>query len=372
MIYFDHNATTPLDPLVLEAMQPFFSTLYGNPSSLHRHGRAARTAIELARQQVAELVNTQPEHVIFTSGGTEANNLAILGAYSALETGDMLFGATEHPSVNDVFKHLSELGSTVKKMPVDSNGQLIVDEFESIMTAKSRFVSVMQANNETGVIQDIPKLAEFCSAKNIVIHTDAVQSCGKIAVDFPALGVDLMSLSAHKIYGPKGIGALIVNKKSGLTPLFYGGGQESGIRPGTENTAAIVGFGKAAELAKQRLISRADYLLNLRGALEDGIKRISGLSIVAETAERLPNTCQIVIDNVDGEMLLMQLDKQSIAVSSGSACSSNSKEPSPVLKAMGYTDKLALSAIRISLGEQNTTDEVAKFVASLDDIITNP
>jgi len=368
MIYFDHNATTPLDPQVLEAMRPFLTTFYGNPSSLHRHGRAVKTAIEQARQQVAALVNVNPDQIVFTSGGTEANNLAITAAKCSKKHA-VLMGATEHPSVIEPIKQLALHGFQAQQVAVDSNGIISTDALSEYIKPSTGLISIMQANNETGVIQNIAPLAALAQEKGVIFHTDAVQSCGKLAVDFDALNVNLMTLSAHKIYGPKGMGALVHDNKTELTPLVYGGGQEAGLRPGTENIAGIIGFGKAAELALQLRTSRAEHLLSLRERLEQSIADINGVVIAGASVERLPNTSQILMNNVDGEMLLMQLDQKSIAVSSGSACSSNSKQPSSVLTAMAYEDKLALSAIRVSFGQQNTLDEVDSFVATLKGII---
>jgi len=361
MIYFDHNATTPIHPEVLEAMMPFLTSLYGNPSSLHRHGRAVNTALEQARFQVANLVNVSADQVIFTSGGTEANNLAILGAANTQKP-HILLGSTEHPSVLDTVASLNNKGFDATALPVNSNGLLLEETLLANMKPNTGFISLMLANNESGVIQDISALSHSIRDKNVVFHTDAVQAVGKLNVDFNQLGVNLMSLSAHKVYGPKGVGALIHDKNTPLSALLHGGGQENGFRPGTENVASIIGFGKAAELAKQQLDARTQHLKSLQSALEQGLQDIAGLTIVANEVTRLPNTSQILMENIDGEMLLMQLDQQSVAVSSGSACSSNSKIPSAVLTAMGYADKLALSAIRISLGEQNTLDEVNTFV----------
>ena len=370
MIYFDHNATTPIDPLVVEAMQPFLMGFYGNPSSLHRHGRLAKTAVEQARQHVASLINVQPEQVIFTSGGTEANNLALTAATNT-QYKHVLVGATEHPSVIECCRNYLSASCSVDVLDVDEGGLLTPDYLQSCITADTGLISVMHANNETGVIQGIQTLAELVKDKPTVFHTDAVQSLGKLEVDFNAMGVNLMTLSSHKIYGPKGVGALIHDNQTTLSPMLYGGSQELGFRTGTENVAGIVGFGKAAELAKQHLAERAKHLAALQKELEQGISNIKGLTIAGIQSERLPNTTQILMDNVDGEMLLMQLDKQSIAVSSGSACSSNSKKPSPVLKAMGYNDKLALSAIRVSLGQQNTHEEVQEFISVLKSIINS-
>jgi len=364
MIYFDHNATTPVDAEVLDAMLPFLTNLYGNPSSLHRHGRAVNTALEQARFQVASLVNVSADQVIFTSGGTEANNLAILGSANNQKS-HLLFGSTEHPSVLDTVASLKNKGFDTAALTVNNQGLISEEALLEAITADTGFMSIMLANNESGVIQDISALSHSVDQENIVFHTDAVQAIGKINVDFNQLGVNLMSLSAHKVYGPKGVGALIHDKKTPLSALLHGGGQENGSRPGTENVASIIGFGKAAELAKQQLDARAQHLRSLQTALEEGLRHVPGLSIVANEVGRLPNTSQILLENIDGEMLLMQLDQQSVAVSAGSACSSNSKKPSPVLSAMGYADSLAMSAIRISLGQQNTLDEVNAFVAKL-------
>ena len=361
MIYLDHNATTPINPEVLDAMMPFLSSLYGNPSSLHRHGRAVNTALEQARFQVANLVNVSADQVVFTSGGTEANNLAILGAAN-IEKPHVLYGSTEHPSVLETVLSLRGKGFDTQALPVNHEGLLSEETLLTHLKTNTGFVSVMLANNESGVIQDISALSKSIDSKDIIFHTDAVQGIGKLTVDFNQLGVNLMSLSAHKIYGPKGVGALIHDNRTPISALLHGGGQENGFRPGTENIASIIGFGKAAELAKQQLDTRNQHVRSLQTSLEEGLKSIEGLTIVASETARLPNTSQVLLENIDGEMLLMQLDQQSVAVSSGSACSSNSKKPSTVLTAMGYADKLALSAIRISLGEQNTLNEVNSFV----------
>jgi cysteine desulfurase len=371
MIYFDNNATTPIDPLVFEAMQPFLTTFYGNPSSLHRHGRVVKTAIEQARQQVASLVNVSADQVIFTSGGTEANNLCLSAAICSGKQ-NILLGATEHPSVSEQVRYLSNTGFMFDELGVDNKGLIAKDVLGASINADTGLISIMHSNNETGVIQNISELAELANEKGIAFHTDAVQSIGKVPVDFNALNVNLMSLSGHKVNAPKGVGAVIHDKRTLLTPLLHGGGQEAGLRPGTENVAAIVGFGKAAELAQQELEQRSKHLLNLQLVLEKELRLVNGLTVVASSVERLPNTSQILMDNIDGEMLLMQLDQKGVAISSGSACSSNSKLPSTVLKAMGFSDSLALSAIRVSLGHQNTQQEVLDFVTALKSIVNQP
>lgn len=369
MIYLDHNATTPIDPRVLDAMQPYLSTFYGNPSSLHRHGRAVRTAVETAREQVAQLVGVHSSQVIFTSGGTESNNLAFATASQSCRPGDLLIGATEHPAVLEPAQALADQGWRLIQVPVDSLGQIDADQFQSLLTLETRFVSIMHANNETGVIQNLAALTGQVGDRDILIHADAVQSAGKIDARFDELGVHMMSLSAHKIYGPKGVGGLVFDKSVDLHPLQRGGGQEMAIRAGTENTAGIVGFGLAAELARTEMSERAEHLYTLRTELEAQIVQIPGVEIVAQSANRLPNTVQIICPGTDGEMLLMQLDQKGIAVSSGSACSSNNRAPSPVLTAMGYDRNAALSALRISLGQQNTLEQMNQFCEALRAIV---
>jgi cysteine desulfurase len=369
MIYLDHNATTPVDPRVLEAMLPYLKSFYGNASGLYRLGRLSRTAIDTARNQVAELVGVTANQVIFTSGGTEANNLAL--ASLEPEAG-LAVSAIEHPSILEPAERLQQLGHPLSLVGVDHDGLIRQDALDEVLRArKTALVSLMLANNETGVIQDIARHAEKLRAQNIALHTDAVQAAGKVPVDFNRLGVQLMSLSSHKIYGPKGAGALVFAKGARLSPLLRGGGQEQDYRAGTENVAAIVGFGKAAELARAELAQRSEHLAGLKTRLEAGLRLIPGLRIFSENALRLPNTVQFGLPNIDGEMLLMKLDRQGVAVSSGSACASGGKEPSYVLTAMGVDPVLARSALRISLGISNTPDEITQFIELLKTLV-NP
>ena len=362
MIYFDYNATTPLDERVLAVMLPFLTHFYGNPSSLYRHGRLARSAIDTAREQVAALVDAPAAQIIFTSGGTEANNLAL--ATLPLQ-GRLAISALEHPSITQPAQRLKSLGTPLDIIAVDSNGLIGTEAVTAIIDRQPALVSIMLANNETGIIQDLVPLVEQLTAHNIAVHTDAVQALAKISVSFRQTGVQLMSLSSHKIYGPKGCGALVYDKGTTITPLLSGGGQEQGLRAGTENVAAIVGFGKAAELAKAELVTRNTQLAKLRQLLEDGLSTINGLIIFAQTAQRLPNTVQFGLLGLDGEMLLMKLDQKGIAVSSGSACASGGSLPSPVLLAMGVDETLAKSAIRVSLGVNNTEAEITEFINQL-------
>jgi cysteine desulfurase len=368
MIYLDHNATTPLDKRVLDAMLPYLSTFYGNPSSLYRAGRVVRSAIEIAREQVAALVGVQATQVIFTSGGTEANNLAIKGFSESSATGNIAVSAIEHPSILDTAKVLKTKGWTVDQIQVNERGLIDWSSLETISNKPLKLVSVMLANNETGAIQAVAELAERLKQKTI-IHADAVQAVGKMAVDFASLNIDLMTLSSHKIYGPKGAGALILDKAITLEPLVTGGGQESGYRAGTENVAAIIGFGKAAEITLSELDTRIEHLAKLQKQLELGLNEIAGITIFSQQAERLVNTTQFSIPNTDGEMLLMQLDKKGFAISSGSACASGGGQPSHVLIAMGVDQPVAKSAIRVSLGQGNTEQDINQFVSVLKTVI---
>ncbi len=337
-------------------MAPYLGGMYGNPSSLHRLGRMARSAIDSARGQVAELVDCLPEQVVFTSGGTEANALALHNA------GERAFiSAIEHPSVTE---NAMARAGVLHTLPVDAQGVLDFDVLPRAGINAGDFVSVMLANNETGAIQDIARLAEVTSARGAVLHTDAVQAAGKIPLSFRALGVQLMTLSSHKIYGPKGAGALISDWPS-LRALQRGGDQERCLRAGTENVAAIVGFGCAAELARNELAARAKHLMALRLRLEAQLRLLPGLRIFAEETPRLPNTVQFGVGGFRGDMLLMQFDREGVAVSSGSACSAESREISPVLSAMRTPPELAQAAIRVSLGKDSAPEEVDRFVAVL-------
>ncbi|MGH8283706.1 MAG: cysteine desulfurase family protein, partial [Gammaproteobacteria bacterium] len=319
-IFLDHNATTPLDPRVLDTMLPRLRGVQGNPSSAHRYGREARTALDKARAQVAALVNAQPAQVVFTGGGTEADNLAIRGVCHGTPDGRLLVSAIEHAAVLETAEAIGAQGWQLEKIPVDSQGRVDPGTLDKIIDKDVRLVSVMLANNETGVVQDVKSVAEHVHQYGALMHTDAIQAAGKISVNFTALGVDLMTLSAHKLNGPRGVGALIVNRRVDLVPLVTGGGQEQGLRGGTENLAGIIGFGTAAELASSELNIRTAKLCSLRDQLEAGLKRIHGIQVFAEQAQRLPNTVQIGVAGFDGEMMVMELDKRGIAVSSGSAC----------------------------------------------------
>ena len=365
-VYLDHNATTPLDARVFEAMLPFLQGPYANPSSQHRYGRAARDAVETARAQVAALVDADPGEVILTSGGTEANNLAVKGVAAASKPGRLLYSAVEHPCVLEPMQALGRHGWTVLAMGVDGEGRVDPAAFSGqLQGGDVRLVSCMVANNETGVIQDTPRLARMARDAGAVFHADAVQAAGKIPLSFPGSGARLMSLSSHKIYGPKGAGALIADGALELEPLLHGGGQERGRRGGTENVAAIAGFGAAAELALAEMEARRRHAQRLRDRLETQLAGIAGLRIFGARAPRLPNTTQFAVPPFHSATLLGLLDKKGFAVSSGSACASGTDEPSHVLLAMGVPAEVALCAIRVSVGKDNTEAEIDAFVAAL-------
>ena len=363
MVYFDHNASTAIDTRVLEAMLPFLKQCYGNASSLHKVGRVSQSAINMARAQVAALVHAEPSQVIFTSGGTEANNLALSPTGKKMQ---YALSAIEHPSISDAVQAFSNT-----PMIIGVNQEGYIDQFSvaSLVLPPHSVVTMMLANNETGVIQPIGEFANQLKTNKFIFHSDAVQAAGKIPVNFHELGVDSLSLSSHKMYGPKGCGALIIKKDTRLKPLLIGGGQEQNFRAGTENVAAIVGFGKAAELALSELDTRTKNLLSLRYYLEAELLKISQLTIFAQTSQRLPNTVQFSIANTHGEMLLMQLDQKNIAVSSGSACAASDGKNSSVLMAMGINAALAQGAIRISLGKDNTRNDIDYFIKTLHSLI---
>ena len=369
--YLDHNATTPLDARVLEAMLPFLTDRYGNASSRHEYGRAARAAIDAARSQVAAAVGAHPTEVVFTSGGSEANNLFIKGAAACLKPSVVAVSAIEHPCVREPAAELKRLGWQLHEIAVDAEGRVTEADFSAALAQKPALVSVMLANNETGVLQDIPALAAQSKAARAWFHTDAVQALGKVAIDFRALnaaGVNALTLSAHKIYGPKGAAALVLDKRIELKPLISGGGQERNLRSGTENVPAIVGFGAACELAVARQEADAVRLNELRGRLEQGLV-VSGAAIFSRNAPRLPNTTFFALAGIDGETLVAQLDRAGFAVASGSACSSVSPEPSHTLLAMGVEAGMAKGALRVSLGRANTDEDVARFLQALGETV---
>ena len=365
--YLDHNATTPVDARVLEAMLPWFSRQYGNASSRHEFGRAARSAVDQARAQVAAAVGAHATEVVFTCGGTEANNLFVKGAAALVPEGIIAISAVEHPSVREPARSLQRQGWRLREIAVHAEGCVATTDFSDAMAERPALISVMLANNETGVIQDVAALAEMARPVRAWFHSDAVQALGKISVDFRDLnarGVHALTVSAHKIGGPKGAGALIVDKRLELAPLISGGGHERGLRSGTENVPAIVGFGMACELAVAEKSAVATRQLSLRGELERGLAE-QGAVIFGLKAERLPNTVFFALPGIDGETLVAKLDRAGFAVASGAACSSASPEPSHALVAMGVESELARGALRVSLGRDTTEQLVRDFLLAL-------
>lgn len=368
MVYLDHNATTPLDERVLEAMLPFLTERFGNPSSRHEFGTVARKALDRAREQVAAAVNAQPVQVVFTGGGTEANNLFVKGAAGYLKPSQIVVSPVEHPCVAKPARELVRSGWTLRRLAVDGAGRITLADLDAALQTPTGIVSVMLANNETGVLQDVAAAAQRGRQAGALVHTDAVQAFGKVPVDFAALGVHAMTVSAHKIYGPKGAAALILDKRVEVRPLLTGGGHERGMRAGTENVPAIVGLGAAAELAVQRQAELSRRLAELRDRLEAGLRRL-GATIFGGEAERLPNTCYFALPGIDGETLVVQLDAAGFAVASGSACSSANPEPSATLLAMGVAPELAQGAVRVSVGSGNRADDADAFLEALGQIV---
>ena len=364
MVYFDHNATTSIHPEVLESMMPFLASQQGNPSSSHSFGKHVLAAIEEAREKVASSVNAHPSQVIFTSSGTESNNTIINGIAGSYPESHFAFSAIEHPCISEPIKSINAMGFENTLIPVNSKGLLNLSAISKHEQKKITFLSVMMANNETGVIQDMPSIVKWAKEQNIKIHTDAVQALGKIDIDFEELDVDAMTISSHKIYGPQGAAALILNKKIDLKPHMTGGGQEKGLRSGTENIAAIVGFGKACERVQKNIVILNSKIKEYRFLLEKELKKL-GAVIFAKQAKRLSNTTFFAFNNIDGSTLLTALDRKGYAIASGSACSSNSGEPSHVLLAMGVNQELAQGALRVSLGINTKENEVKEFLQSL-------
>ena len=362
-IYMDHNATTPVDPRVVEAMLPCMTEQFGNAASrTHAYGWAAAKLAELAREHLAKGIGARPEEIIFTSGATESNNLAIKGAGWALgRAGSRLVTcATEHKAVLDPFQVLARTGFAVTVLPVDDVGRLDPGRLAGALAEGSILVSVMLANNETGTLQPIREIAAACRERGVLFHCDATQALGKIPVNVDALGVDLLSFSAHKIYGPKGVGALYVRRRTPrlhLVPLLDGGGHEQGLRSGTLNVPGIVGFGRAVEIALQDMPRESVRLRELRDRLDDAIRsRLEDVTLNGDPTERLPNTLNLAFSGVDGPALLVGLKE--VAVASGSACTSADPKPSHVLLAMGRNKELANASIRFSLGRTNTPQDV--------------
>ncbi|MCX2743849.1 cysteine desulfurase family protein [Mangrovivirga sp. M17] len=359
-IYLDYNATTPVDTEVLESMLPYFNEIYGNASSDHSFGWESDEAVELAREQLADLLNCNPTEIIFTSGATEAANIAIHGYCKANQSNGnhIITCKTEHKAVLDTLQNLEKQGFDLTYLDVDREGNIDIKELENSINSQTILVCLMMANNETGLIHPIEDISDVVHGKGVKLLSDITQAIGKIPVDLQEIDPDLAFFSSHKIYGPKGVGALFINKSNKLKidPHFYGGGQEYGMRPGTLNVPGIVGFANAAEVVLTDLEEENERILSLRNKLENQLLNIDCAKLNSGASKRLPNTINISFENIEGSNLLRRLN--TLALSRGSACSANTLKPSHVLKAMGLSDELALSSIRISLGRNTTIEEV--------------
>lgn len=361
MIYLDNSATTPLNEEVLKEMEPYFCEYFGNPSTLYSLGQKSKEALEEARKRVANAINAKPEEIIFTSGGSESDNLAIKGiAFKNQDKGKhIITSEIEHPAVKETLVFLESIGFEVTYLPVYGDGIVKIEDLKKAIRDDTILITVMHANNEIGTIQPIAEIGKIAKEKGIIFHTDAVQTFGKIHVDVEELGVDLLSLSSHKIYGPKGVGALYIRKNTKLVPQIHGGGQERGLRSGTENIPGIVGFGKAAEMASENQKRDYDYLIQIRdGIIDKVLEEIPASYLNGDKEKRLPNIINFRFSAIEGESLILLLDAKGINSSTGSACSSKNLKASPILKALGLEDVDVHGSLRLSLGLENSIEDV--------------
>ncbi len=368
-IYLDNNATTPVLPEVFEAMRPYFGEHFGNASSIHHHGQETRAAVEDARESVAELLGCAASEIIFTSGGTEGDNLAIAGLVAPSD--HVITSSIEHHAVLHACKHLEEIGCHVTVLPVDGRGLVDPADVRRALQPNTRLISIMMANNETGVLQPLEEITKIAAEAGILFHTDAVQAAAKVPVDVRSIGCHALSISGHKIHAPQGVGALFLKKGTKLRPLFYGGRHERSRRAGTENVPGIVGLGKAAQIAKAAFDRGDDKkMCGMRDRLQQGIlAQVEDAGVNGEGVARVPNTTNIHFDYIEGESLVIALDLKGLAVSTGAACSSGAIEPSHVLIAMGLRSDQARASIRLSLGKQTTDDEIDFALALLPETV---
>lgn len=368
MIYLDNSATTPLNEEVLKEMEPYFCEYFGNPSTLYSLGQKSKEALEKARKRVANAINAKPEEIIFTSGGSESDNLAIKGiAFKNQDKGKhIITSEIEHPAVKETLVFLESIGFEVTYLPVYGDGIIKIEDLKKVIRDDTILITVMHANNEIGTIQPIAEIGKVAKEKGIIFHTDAVQTFGKIPVDVEELGVDLLSLSSHKIYGPKGVGALYIRKNTRLVPQIHGGGQERGLRSGTENIPGIVGFGKAAEMAGENQKKDYGYLIQIRdGIIDKVLEEIPASYLNGDKEKRLPNIINFRFSAIEGESLILLLDAKGINSSTGSACSSKNLKASPILKALGLDDVDVHGSLRLSLGLENSIEDVDVVVEAI-------
>ena len=372
-VYLDHNATTPVHPEVLEAMLPYFKDKFGNPSSIHGFGREVKVALEESREKVAKLINAGPSEIYFTSGGTESDNLAVKGtAFANRKKGKhIITSEIEHHAILESCKSLEKEGFEVTYLPVDGQGLIDPDDLGKAMRKDTILVSLMYANNEVGIIEPLEELSKITKENGVYFHTDAVQAMGKVPVDVQKLNVDMLSVSGHKIYGPKGVGAIYIRKGTRITSLSHGGSHERSRRAGTENVPGIVGLAKAVEIAYRDMEEQSKHLKKMSEAFYKKLTQaIPDVFLNGDLEKRIPNTLNLSFKAVEGESIILSLDLKGVAVSTGSACASGSLEPSHVLSAMGISPELAQSAIRFSFGRENTTDDVEYVVEILPEIVS--
>ena len=370
MIYLDNAASTQIHDDVLNSMLPYLKEQYGNPSSIHRYGRLTRKAIHKARKQIASLINADPAEILITSGGTESNNTALMGISSQFPSGQIITSSIEHDAILEPCKKLSTNGFQVDYLPVDKSGMINLSNLENIISENTRLVSVMFGNNEVGTIQPIVEISKICHKHNVLFHTDAVQAVGKLHVDVSELGVDLLSISSHKLHGPKGIGALYIKNGVKIDPLILGGGQEFRLRSGTENVASIVGFGQACEIAQNNLSENILYVTKLRTLLvEMVLDQIPETTFNGHFEFRLSNNAHFTFLGVNGEDLIIKLDEYGIAASTGSACSVNTQKSSHVLESMGFSLEQITGSLRLTVGIFNTENEIKETVDILKKVV---
>jgi len=374
LIYFDNAASTAVHPEVVKEMLPYFDVQYGNPSSIHQFGRKTKNAIEKARKQVAVLIGAEPDEILFTSGGTESNNTIFYGIKfqgAKFELSHIITSSIEHDAVLEPIREFEKNGCQVTYLPVDEHGIVNSDDITNSITPQTVMVSIMFANNEVGTIQPIKEISKICNKYQIPLHTDAVQAAGKVPINVKELGVDALSISSHKINGPKGVGALFIKKGFTVAPYLLGGGQENGMRSGTENVASIVGFGKACEIAKERLNKNISHFQALHSSmLSKIVKEIPHVKLNGHTEKRIFNNIHLTFLGVNGEDLIIKLDEHGIAASTGSACSVHTQKASHVLKAMGFNHEQITGSLRISFGYMNTLDEVDQTVEVLKKVVS--
>lgn len=370
MIYLDNAASTPIHKQVLEEMIPYLQEQFGNPSSIHKYGRSSQRAIHNARKQIANLINAEPDEILITSGGTESNNTALFGITHAKKRTQIIISSIEHDAILEPCKILEKKGFEITRIPVDESGLINPKDIEDSISSKTCLVSIMFANNEVGTIQPIEQISKICHQKNIPFHTDAVQAVGKVELDVKKLGIDILSISSHKINGPKGVGALYIKNGIEIEPFIYGGGQENGMRSGTENVASIVGFGKACQLAKENLQKNILYLKNLQEKLTTKVlEEIPQVTLNGHKNQRIPNNIHFTFLGVNGEDLIIKLDENGIAASTGSACSVHVQKESHVLRAMGFSHDQITGSLRLTVGILNTELEIEKTVEILKKVV---